>query len=229
MNNEYWHQKWQSKDIGFNQLQPNKLMQTYFSSLKLRPGCRVFVPLCGQSIDMLWLAGQGYQVIGAELSQVACSAFFKENKISAKVTGTKNFTSYDSEKITIFCGDFFKLNRATLDKIDVVYDRAALIALPKEARKSYAEHLLELITPATAMFLITTVYNQSEMQGPPFSVDENEVTELYSAHFGINQLVSKQFEAPAHLQIKGLNHAKEQAYILTGKGVNIENRTYDRS
>lgn len=218
MNNEYWHQKWQTKDIGFNQSQPHKLMQSYFSSLKLKPGCPVFVPLCGQSIDMLWLAAQGYQVIGVELSQVACSAFFEENKIPVKVMESKDFSLHTSEKITIFCGDFFKLDRATLNEIDAVYDRAALIALPKDIRKSYAKHLVELITPATAMFLITTVYNQSEMQGPPFSVDESEVTELYSAHFDINQLVSKQFKAPAHLQTKGLTQAEEQAYLLTGKG-----------
>ena len=215
MNKEYWHRKWQDKDIGFNQLQPNKLMQRYFSSLKLTPGCRVFVPLCGQSIDMLWLAGHGYQVVGVELSQVACSAFFKENRISVKITETNDFILYSGDEITIFSGDFFKLNRAVLDKIDAVYDRAALVALPADTRKSYSKHLIELMDPATAMFLITTTYNQNEMQGPPFSVDENVVAALYSSHFDINQLYSKQFEVPTHLQTKGLLQATEQAYLLT--------------
>lgn len=161
MDKEYWYRKWQSKEIGFNQLQPNNLMQRYFPSLKLKIGCRIFVPLCGQSIDMLWLARQGYQVIGVELSQVACSAFFKENKIPVKITETKDFTLYSSEEITIFCGDFFKLDGVILDKIDAVYDRAALIALPPDVRKSYSKRLIELTTPATTMFLITTVYNVS--------------------------------------------------------------------
>lgn len=217
MDKEYWHQKWQSKEIGFNQLQPNKLMQRYFASLHLTPGCRVFVPLCGQSVDMLWLAEEGYQVIGVELSQVACSAFFKENKIPVKITETNDFIIYSSDEITIFCGDFFKLNRAILDKIDAVYDRAALIALPVETRKSYSKHLVELTQPATPIFLITTVYNQNEMRGPPFSVDKDEVITLYSAHFNIIQWYSKQFEAPAHLQAKGLLQATEQVYLLTKK------------
>ncbi len=217
MDKEYWHRKWQSKEIGFNQLQPNKLMKRYFSSLKLTPGCRVFVPLCGQSIDMLWLAGQGYQVIGVELSEVACRAFFKDNKIPVKITEVTDFILYISDEITIFCGDFFNLDRTTLDKIDAVYDRAALIALPMDVRKCYSEHLIELTPPATAMFLITTRYNQSEMQGPPFSVDENEVIALYSAHFEINQLYSEQFEAPTHLQAKGLLQATELIYFLTKK------------
>lgn len=215
MNKEYWQQKWEIKDIGFNQLQPNKLMQHYFSLLKLTPGCRVFVPLCGQSIDMLWLAGQGYQVIGIEFSQVACDAFFKENKIPVKITKTNDLILYSSDEISIFCGDFFKLERAILGKIDAVYDRAALVALPNDARKSYAEHLIELMAPATQMFLITTMYNQNEMEGPPFSVDEDEVVALFSTHFDINQLYNKQFEIPTHLQTRGLLQAAEQAYFLT--------------
>lgn len=214
MNTEYWLQKWQSKEIGFNQLQPNKLMQRYFPSLKLTPGSCVFVPLCGQSIDMLWLASQGYRVIGVEVSQLACHAFFKDNKIPFNIREIKDFTLYNSDQITIFAGDFFKLNQAILDKIDAVYDRAALIALPIDVRKSYSEHLIKLMPPATAMFLITMVYPQNQMQGPPFSVDEQEVKALYSAHFKIEQIYSQQAEVPPHLQAKGLAQATEQVYSL---------------
>ena len=190
-------------------------MQRYFSSLKLTPGCRVFVPLCGQSVDMLWLASQGYEVIGVEFSQVACDAFFKENKIPVKITETSDFVLYSSDEITIFSGDFFKLNRAVLGKIDAVYDRAALVALPAAARQSYSKHLIELMNPMAAMFLITTAYHQDVMQGPPFSVDEKEVLMLYRAYFDVNQLYSKPFEVPTHLRVKGLLHATEQAYSLT--------------
>lgn len=217
MDKDYWLQKWQSKEIGFNQLQPNKLMQGYFSSLNLKPGSRVFVPLSGKTIDMLWLVTQGYQVIGVEFSRVACSAFFEENKIPVKITETKDFIIFNSDEITLFCGDFFKLNREVLGKVDAVYDRAALIALPAGARKSYSEHLIELIRPMTAIFLIAMVYNQNEMPGPPFSVDEKEVNALFGTYFDIEQLYSKQFEVPAHLQAKGLLLATEQAYLITKK------------
>lgn len=214
MDNQYWHQKWQSKEIGFNQLQPNLLLQDYFSSLKLKAGSCVFVPLCGKSIDMLWLSEQGYQVIGVELSQLACDSFFKENKIAVTVTEILDFVIYRSQAITIFCGDFFKINRTILHPIDAIYDRAALIALPKTVRKLYAKHLIELATPATAMLLLTLVYNQNEMRGPPFSVDEDEILALYSAHFDVHQLSSKPCEVAAHLRAKGLTQAIEEAYFL---------------
>jgi thiopurine S-methyltransferase len=217
MNKEYWQQKWQAKDIGFNQLQPHKLMQHYFPSLKLTPGCRVFVPLCGQSIDMLWLAGQGYQVIGVEFSQIACDSFFTDNKIAAKITKLDDFIVYKSREITLFCGDFFKLNCAMLEEIDAVYDRAALIALPVETRKLYSKGLIELMTPSTKMFLITMAYDEKQMQGPPFSVDEKEVIALYSDNFEVKQLANKPFEVPDHLKNKGLSQANEQVYLLTRK------------
>ena len=218
MDKAFWHQKWEKKEIGFNQSQPNKLMQHYFSSLELKPRSRVFVPLCGQSIDMLWLVNQGYKVVGIELSQIACTAFFKEFNIPVKITDLNDFIVYSSDEITIFSGDFFKLSTSVLGKIDAVYDRAALIALPEDIRKSYSEHLIKLMTPTTSMFLITTKYNQNEMQGPPFSLDKAEVTALYGANFDINQLYSNKLpEVPPHLQAKGLVQAKEQVYTLTRK------------
>ena len=109
MNKEYWHQKWQSQDIGFNQVQPNKLMMRYFSLLKLTLGSRIFVPLCGKSIDMLWLANQGYRVVGVECSPLACDTFFKENKIPVTKRPMEDFILYSSDDITIFCGDFIRL------------------------------------------------------------------------------------------------------------------------
>ncbi len=218
MDKDFWHEKWQTNDIGFNQPQPNQLMQRYFPTLHLKPGNRVFVPLCGKSIDMIWLAGQGYKVIGIELSSAACRAFFKENKIRVKVSELEDFVIYSSDVITLISGDFFKLDKSILGDIDGVYDRAALIALTAEVRQLYSAHLAQLVEPDTKMFLITTWYDQTAMQGPPFSVDEKEVKELYSPHFDIKKLYSKPIsEVLAHLQTRGLLQATEQVYCLTKK------------
>ncbi len=51
----------------------------FWSCLELTQGSRVFVPLCGKSQDMLWLAQQGHEVIGVELSPVAVAGLFREN------------------------------------------------------------------------------------------------------------------------------------------------------
>lgn len=218
MEKEFWNKKWQSNDIGFNQSQPNSLMQRYFPELDLKPGARVFVPLCGKSIDMLWLVGQGYQIVGVELNQLACDAFFEENNIPVTISETGDFIIYTSQSITLFSGDFFKINQAIIGKIDAVYDRAALIALPTEMRRLYARHVSQLLEFGTGMLLLTMPYNQSEMQGPPFSVTTDEVNSLFTAHFDIRELYSKALaEIPAFLRARGLLHASEQVWLLTLK------------
>lgn len=218
MHKEYWQQRWQCNEIGFNQSQPNPLMQRYFPKLALKPGDCVFVPLCGKSIDMIWLAGQGYQVIGVELSGQACKAFFHENKIRFKVTEMNGFAVYKSDEITLFAGDFFKFDKHLFDKIDAVYDRAALIALPPEPRKLYSEQLAKLLEPDTKILLITTSYDQREMQGPPFSVNEIEVNELFKTNFGVTHVYSKSVkDIPEHLKAKGLMHAIEHVHSLLKK------------
>ncbi len=78
--NEYWHSLWKTNKIGWHLNQPNPLLVEYIKYFKLKPGSKIFVPLSGKSIDMLWLAKQGYQVVGVELNLKACQLFFTENK-----------------------------------------------------------------------------------------------------------------------------------------------------
>ena len=219
MKTEYWHQKWKSGDIAFNQPQCNKLLQRYFSVIDLPMGARILVPLCGKSIDMLWLAHQGYKVIGVELSPIACEAFFNEHNIGVSVNHNGNITVFKSEKITLFAGDFFQFSKSTFGKIDGVYDRAALVALPAKLRQCYVQHLITLLETDSVIFLITTAYNQKDMQGPPFSVDEHEVAVLYKDYFSIHQLYNKSIKTlPTHFRDKGLTQGNEQAYSLVFNG-----------
>lgn len=218
MKKEFWQQRWQSNQIGFNQLQPNPLLIEYFATLGLKPGARIFVPLCGKSIDMLWFASQGYEVLGVELSSIACAAFFNEHSIPVTITHSDTFTIYHNEKITLLSGDFFDLNKQMLDTVDAVYDRAALIALPQELRQRYATCLINLIHPRIPMLLIANTYDQNIMDGPPFSVDENQVATLYGAHFNIQLLYHQIAETiPDHLRVKGLTGISEEVYYLSSK------------
>ncbi len=213
---DYWQQRWQLDEIGFNQSEPNELLQRYFSVLDLKPGDRIFVPLCGKSVDMIWLASQGYQVVGVEVRSIACEDFFNDNNMMADVTTTGNFTVFESEKIMLLAGDFFKLTKESLGKLNAVYDRAALIALPAEMRQRYVDHLTKLLDRDIKMLLITTSYVENAMKGPPFSVDEKEVESLYGAHFSIKQLYNKFIKVvPGHLKAKGLAEADEHVYYLS--------------
>lgn len=214
MQDEFWHQKWATNEIGFHQASPNPLLMRHFTSLDLPPGSRIFVPLCGKSIDMLWLVQQGYQIVGVELSSIACKAFFEEQGIPVTVTQTEHFTQYHSPQVILLEGDLFHLSREILGDVDAVYDRAALVALPQATRQRYADFLIQLFQPNIPMLLISFTYDQNIMQGPPFSVGSNEVRSLYGVNFEIQLLSDEAVRIAPHLQVKGLTWASEQAYCL---------------
>lgn len=214
MEKEFWLTKWQKNDIAFNQLEPNSLLLQFFSQLNLKIGSRILVPLCGKSIDMLWLKQQGFHVIGVELSFDACQQFFSENNISYHQEEVGSFKALMSDSITLLSGDFFMLDNAILGQFKAIYDRAALVALPKEIRQKYAKKIISLSAPSTQMLVIAASYDQASMQGPPFSVDEAEIQTLYSSHFKIKRLYKESAKIAEHLKAKGLKEASEIVFHL---------------
>ena len=190
----------------------NPLLVAHFAALGVAKPARVFLPLCGKTLDIDWLLARGYHVAGAELSQVAVEALFERLKLPPTIerpSGTTgDISRWSSPGLDIFVGDFFALSAETLGDVDAVYDRAALIALPPEMRGRYAAHL-DAITQAAPQLLIALDYDQARMAGPPFSVDEKEVRRLYGAR--APALLSRQ-ELPGGL--KGVSPATESAWLL---------------
>ena len=154
--------------------------------MDIDPAGRVFVPLCGKSLDMAWLAEIGHDVIGVELSPLAIQDFFTERGVHPAAARTGGFLRLRADGITLLAGDFFELDADQVQPVAAVYDRGALIALPEEMRKLYANRLPELAP--VPILLITVVYDQSQMPGPPFSVSPSEVRRLYEDRYDISVL-----------------------------------------
>lgn len=183
----YWQEKWAANDIAFHQSQVNAHLIQYFTDEL--PG-KVLVPLCGKTRDMRWLAERGHDVIGVELSEMACVHFFAEQGLAYRKESTKDFTIFHGEKISIWCGDFFKFPKDSTKEITAVYDRAALIALPENLRSRYADQLTALCPAETRILLLTIEYDQTLLAGPPFSVSREEVRARFGAKFRTEELAS---------------------------------------
>lgn len=190
MEHSFWLERWEQNQIGFHQSEINAYLSAHWRELGLADGAPVFVPLCGKSLDMLWLREQGHQVVGVELSEKAVAAFFDENAISAKVQRGEAFTIYRAEGLRLLVGDFFALTVDDLDGCRAVYDRASLIALPPELRRNYAEHMANLLPQGASILLVTMEYPEGALEGPPFSVSEEEVQALYAGQFSIERCAS---------------------------------------
>ncbi|MFK3766621.1 thiopurine S-methyltransferase [Pseudomonas putida] len=170
----FWHRKWADNQIGFHQAQANPYLQRYWPGLGLAAGSRVLVPLCGKSLDLAWLAGQGYRVRGIELSRRAVEDFFQEQGLQVQVRQQGAFEVWCSGEVELWCGDFFALRAEDVADCVGLYDRAALIALPPQMRERYMG-LLSRMLPGGSGLLVTLDYEQKLLEGPPFSVADEEV------------------------------------------------------
>ncbi len=189
MDSIYWHQRWEANLIGFHGSQPNPLLVAYFNALALTKGSRIFVPLCGKTLDIGWLLSNGYRIAGAELSELAITQLFAELGIEPVITEIGTIKHYRATDIDIFVGDIFDLTRKILGPIDALYDRAALVALPENIRARYTKHLID-ITRNAPQLLITFEYDQTLMQGPPFAVSPDEVRRHYEDSYEILSLAT---------------------------------------
>ncbi|GAB3271795.1 thiopurine S-methyltransferase [Parahaliea aestuarii] len=209
MDPEFWHHKWQENDIAFHEGKPNPLLQAHFQQLGIPYGGRVFLPLCGKTRDIAWLLAQGYQVTGAELSELAISQLFSELGLVPEVRQRGKLTRYSAHHLDILVGDFFDIDRDDLGPVQAVYDRAALVALPAETRQRYTAHLVEIVDAAPQL-LIAFDYDQAQMDGPPFSVDKAEVHRHYGALYRLHEVARQ--AVPGGL--KGKAEALESAWLL---------------
>lgn len=178
MNSDYWIKKWQEGDIRFHQTKYHPALEKFGD--RFSPGT-VLVPLCGKTLDMLYFSSKGHSVVGVELSPIACRDFFVENGIPFTEKSIQDFVVFTSEKITLWCGDFFKLPQAVWDNVSGIYDRAALVALPVEIRQQYAADIAKRSSKAVEILLVSFEYPEESMQGPPFSVTEEEIGNIYKS------------------------------------------------
>jgi thiopurine S-methyltransferase len=170
--NEEWLERWKSGHTGWHEAHGNTALHKFWP--KLAAGSRVLVPLCGKSVDLLWLEQQGLDVTGVELCEIAVRAFFTEHDIPFDIESAEGLPRFKARQhnIVIYCGDYFDYSD---EPYDAVYDRAALVALPPDLRPAYAAHTKSLMKPEAHHLLITLEYDQSKVNGPPFSVLADEV------------------------------------------------------
>lgn len=223
MQHSFWHEKWKSNEIGFHQNEVNKLLLKHWPSLDIAENDTVLVPLCGKSLDLVWLRSQGYRVVGVELSEIALDELassltdklglsihkteFNQDALSAK---------YEGDGVLLYAGDFFAVTAAMIGKVSAVYDRAALVALPATLRPNYCAHLQEVCQQAPQL-IFTFDYDQRAMSGPPFSVPAAEIHINYQSYYQNIELLEIRdiIEHEPKFKNRGLSSFKQLVYLVS--------------
>lgn len=209
MDASFWHAKWERNEIGFHGSEAHSLLVAHFEALALPPGSRIFLPLCGKTLDIHWLLAQGHRVVGAELSPLAIQQLFAELGVEPTVSRVGTLDRYSIEDLDVYVGDIFDVTAEILGPVDAVYDRAALVALPPAMRPRYTAHL-RAITREAPQLLICFEYDQSQHAGPPFSIEGDEVRQHYEGSYHLTRLA--QVDVPGGL--KGKCPATEGVWLL---------------
>jgi thiopurine S-methyltransferase len=221
---QFWHERWASGQLGFHQTEVNEKLVQYWSRLGLADDASVFVPLCGKSLDMVWLRSQGHPVIGVELSPIAIKEFFREAALSHleeesdddRDERARTFRHFSGSGYDLYCGDFFDLDAELLREVRGVYDRGALIALPDEMRARYAAKMIEILPAGTRILLMVVEYDTSRMSGPPHSVSPADAEALFGADFEVEVLETRGALDPGpRFRERGLDAWTEHVMLLT--------------
>jgi thiopurine S-methyltransferase len=217
MDPQFWLERWRTRQVGFHQATPHPSLDRWWPTLKIAPGTRVYVPLCGKSLDMVWLASRGHAVVGSELSPVAVTEFFDEQQATGVHTDAHGpFRRHRHGPFEILQGDALALTPALLGPVGAAYDRAALVALPSELREQYVAGFAALLPTGSRALLLSFEYDQRLRPGPPFSVEPQEIARLYAPHFSLAELERTDIlEASPKFAADGVTALYEVTYSLT--------------
>ncbi len=212
---EFWLQRWREGDIGWHHQEINPHLLSFWHTLGMDQNSLVLVPLCGKSRDMIWLAQQGYSIVGVEISEIAVSGFFSNQDLIAKRSNLGAFQQFQAEPYTLLCGDIFQLKSHHVKQINAVYDRASLVALDSKQRKAYAKLLGEILPSGCSVLLVAMDYPQKEMRGPPYAVTDTEVQDLFADNFQVTHLHALDLlKDTERYSGKGLSRLSENIYKL---------------
>ena len=209
MDPTFWHDRWAANETGFHQADANPHLVQHLAQLALPQSARVFVPLCGKTLDIAWLLSQGFRVVAAELSRTAIEQLFAGLACTPQIESVGNLEHFSFDQLDLYVGNIFDLTADLLGPTGAVYDRAALVALPPEMRTKYTQHLMS-ITSRAPQLLISFEYDQTVMEGPPFSVTAEEIRRHYATDYEITPLTTT--DVPGGL--KGKCPATETVWML---------------
>jgi thiopurine S-methyltransferase len=208
-----WSQRWSAGQTAFHEGAPNELLAAHVARIETKPKARIVVPLSGKSFDLRWLAARGHEVVGIEFVADAVSQFFDEWKQTPVRSVIGGMQAASAGGVTLVCGDMLAVSPDALGRFDVVYDRAALVALEPSVRARYVEVCRALLADDGVTLLIALSYDQTKAPGPPFSVDAKTVRELYAPR-AVEALASRSVTTSPRLIAAGVASLEESAYRI---------------
>lgn len=196
-----WQDRWDTGNIRFHNPEVHAMLLKHFD--KICPsgdGGRIFVPLCGKTLDMKWLSEQNMFVVGLDGVRLSLEQFMSEQnlnftteKIPELGEDCEVFKTAD-DKFHLYRGDIMDFSASIEGTFDAVWDRGSLVALRREDVPQYVKVIKSLIKPGGRCLVEVFDYDVKIMEGadikppcppPPFPMYEAELKDLYEPEFRV--------------------------------------------
>jgi thiopurine S-methyltransferase len=214
-----WLARWNSGQIGFHRASVNPNLAAHAARLLPIGGERVLVPLCGKSLDLVWLEQRGHSVVGVEFAEKAVRDFLAEQRRPSTERAPRPGSPlrvFESGRVELWLGDFFALDAKRDGTFPAIYDRAALVAIEPTRRAEYAAKVVELLAPRGRVLLVGLEYDRTRMEGPPFTVARAEAEALFRPSCDVERLSEKDvLDEEPRFRERGLDALREYVLLLT--------------
>lgn len=208
----YWNERWNDDNIGWHKTDVNPALAENIAALKNgRSTIKVFVPLCGKSVDMKWLYNNGHTIIGVEGCSKAIETFFTENNL--KYERQNNLYSTSDERLKIYNMNLYDCDVKILGEMDAIWDRGSFVAINYTDRHKYVAFMRNLCNKETRYLLDTLVYDTTVYGGPPVCATRDDIQKLFSEWAHIEQVYHSD-EINSKWRSKGLKSFDRYTYLL---------------
>ena len=218
MEPDFWRQSWAEGRTGFHQAEYNRHLVAYADRMVGGDRARVLVPLAGKTRDLRFLTDRGHEVVAVELVESAVAAYFEEQGLEPTRDASSGHPIYRSPGLEFHACDLFALDAAAVGRIDWIFDRAALVALPEATRARYVPHVLSLLRPGGEALVVNFAYDQDRMAGPPFSVTDEEVARRFGGGAHLERLAHADvIDRAPQFRDRGLDAFLESVWWFRGR------------
>ncbi|KAK3735884.1 hypothetical protein RRG08_041071 [Elysia crispata] len=190
----YWTKRWENNQIAFHKTEVHRMLIKHQKMLSSNGKPKnVFVPLCGKTLDLKWLADQGIKTVGLDIALIALQQVFTESGLEWKETNVpllgadgKLLSSKDGE-LKLYCGDMMKFSEDIAGTFDAVWDRGCIVALERENLKRYVQIIKNILKPGGRILVELLQFDVAIMDDitsptkppPPYPTYEEDLKSLY--------------------------------------------------
>lgn len=176
-----WKKKWDAGMTRWHQPDVYWVLKKYAKDY-IHEESRILVPLCGKTVDLAYLTKKAKEVVGVEGVLKGVQEFIQENPdLQMAASGQREqFECFRGEKIWMFCGNFFHFGPSVAGKFDLIWDRAAMVAIDPKDRDEYAHVLGSVLKPGAVLLLSGFVRPKGDLtSGPPFTLNRDQIISLF--------------------------------------------------